>query len=163
MAGSPFRSARAWWAAIFLSAARACSARYSCTKPITAFKITIATIATVSAGSPRNPAITAAASRTTIMKSVNCAAKIRQRLLGLASRIEFGPCRARREETSSLERPRSSVVWSCCSDRFHGHAVPGDRGSCACALPGLAALTGAHLLPKHAKQCQGYGQNHGTE
>src|SRR5678815_3364522 len=129
-----------------------------------AFRTTIATIATVSAGSPRKPAMTAAATRTRIMKSANCAAKILQGLLGLASRIEFGPYRERRKVTSSPESPPSSEVWSCCVTASTVIPCQGDAEAAAGAWPsGLGAFTAVHLFPKHAKQCQGYGQNHGTE
>ena len=78
-------------AASFFSAAIAFSARYSWTKPIVPFISTITSIAIVSTTSPMNPEITAAASSTMIMKSVNWSASIRHGLRFSPSLIAFGP------------------------------------------------------------------------
>ena len=78
-------------AASFFSAAIAFSARYSWMKPIVPFISTITTIATVSMTSPMNPEITAAASSTMIMKSVNWSASMRHALRFSPSLIALGP------------------------------------------------------------------------
>ncbi len=69
--GLPSRTTVAVGAAIRFSAAIARSARYSCTKPSTAFRTTITAMAIVSAASPITPATTAATMSTMIMKSRN--------------------------------------------------------------------------------------------
>ncbi len=88
---APSRTTRAVAAASFLSAAIAFSARYSWMKPIVPFISTITTIAIVSMTSPMNPEITAAATSTMIMKSVNWSASIRHGLRFSPSLIAFGP------------------------------------------------------------------------
>ena len=57
VSGSPSRRTTAEAAVIFLSAAIACSARYSWLNPSTAFSRTITTMAIVSDGSPMMPEI----------------------------------------------------------------------------------------------------------
>ncbi len=71
VAGAPLRTTVAVAAAIFFRAAIAASARYSWTKPITALRTTITTMAMVSDRSPITPDMTAAIISTMIMKSLN--------------------------------------------------------------------------------------------
>ncbi len=99
-------------AAICRSARKACSARYSCTNPMIAFRTTIARIAAASSGSPIAPETAAAAMRSRIMKSVNCAPRIRQGPRGAASPISLRPWRTRRRAASSEVRPDAAVVSS---------------------------------------------------
>jgi hypothetical protein len=73
------------------NAAMAASARYSCTKPITALSTTMAMTTMVSVTSPIRPEMTAAAISTRIMKSANWARKIPRTERVLASAISLGP------------------------------------------------------------------------
>ena len=72
----PSRSARTFGTDIFFSAAIACSARYSCTKPSKAYRATMARIAMEFFVSPSKPATTAAPIRIKTIVAVICSHKI---------------------------------------------------------------------------------------
>ncbi len=94
-----------------LRAARAFSARYSWTNPMTAFSATIATIATASIHSLRKPETRAAPMRTQMMKSANWPQRRLSAGIPSLPRRRFGPCSARRRSASSAARPARGSVF----------------------------------------------------
>ena len=78
MSVSPSRTTRAVGLDMALRASRACSARYSWTKPTIPLRTTMARMTTVSLRSPRRAVMTAATISTTIIAFVNCSSSRRQ-------------------------------------------------------------------------------------
>ena len=128
---APSRTTCASGAAIIRSAATARSARYSCTAPTSALRITITMIAMVSSISPMKPEITAAASSTRIMKSANWPARIPGSVRGAASMMALGPVVASRSAAAALLRPSRR---SLCS------AATAAAGVCRCQLGSTVAM-----------------------
>ena len=104
------------------SAAIAFSARYSWVKPSSAFRRTMATIATVSTRSPSSAETTAAARRTATIVEANWERKMRPGRSGGPSGSSLGPLARRRDAASAPVSPdpgsvRSSRTTSAISRR----------------------------------------------
>ncbi len=151
----PSRMTRACGAPRRRSAAMVRSARYSWTNPMMAFRTTMTTMAMASCGSPTAPATAAAARSTTIMKSVNWLASIRQGERRSPSASSFGPCCAMRRCASPLPSPAWSSVprrdaacatSSRCQSGTVSMRLPSvfmPRGACDCGFmaPGSGGTT----------------------
>ena len=115
----PSRSTRAWGAERFLRASSAFSALLSCSTPITALAMTMATMRMGSKNSEASPEeqattkdTTAAASRIRIITSLNWSRKRRNMDFFFFSRRRFSPSRARRAAASASVRPEAGSVES---------------------------------------------------
>ena len=123
----PPRRTRTTGAVIALSAAIACSARYSWTKPSRPLRTTMARMTTVSLRSPSAAATTAATSSTTIIVLANCSASSRQVGLRPCSTSTFSPNWASRPAASASERPATGSVPRSAATRA-GRQRPGAFG-----------------------------------
>ena len=119
MCSLPPRITRACGADIFLSASSAFSALFSCTSPITAFRMTMSKMSAGSINSIGSPSTHATANemiaatiRMIIMTSLNCSRKRRNILFFFFSASLFSPYRVRRDCASLSESPSLSVLSS---------------------------------------------------
>ena len=102
---TPSRRTEARGASMSRRASSACSARPSCTKPMTALTSTTARITPVSIQWPSSAVIAAATIRTMISRLLNCrASRMTTEGRGGSGR-RFGPCRATRSAASALLSP----------------------------------------------------------
>jgi hypothetical protein len=112
---------------------------------------TITTIAIVSATSPSRPETIAAATRTRIMKLVNCSASIRHGPRRTGSGIELGPYAAARRAAALEDNPRSgSTRKRAVESAAESTCQTVSRG--ASAAPGSSMMRGADIvraLPIH--------------
>jgi hypothetical protein len=104
------------------SAAIACSARHSWTKPTIAWRTTMAKITAVSFRSPMTAVMAAAATRTRIMVLANCSASSRHAGLRAHSRSTLGPTRSKRSVASAAVRPTAESVASAAATASAGTA-----------------------------------------
>ena len=140
---TPSRITTAVGADMARSAAIACSARRSCTTPITALSSTMTVMTIVSAGSPTIPEMSAATTSSAIIGSATWSRIIRQRLRPGSTGRTLAPYAVRRRRASSAVRPRvaseamaatTSAASRVCQ-RGAGAAL--DRPSSAGGSPGL--------------------------
>ncbi len=108
----PPRSTRAWGADSSARAARARSARNSCTKPRMAFTTTMASMAAASLYSPITADAAVAPSSTRTMKSWNCDARMARGDMPRPVVMVFGPASAKRARASPESRPDDADVPS---------------------------------------------------
>ncbi len=134
---APSRRASADGAAMALSAARAFSARYSCTKPITALRTRITAITMVSSRSPISPETTAAARSTSTRTSANWPKKIATGDRRGASTSTLGPFFASLAAASTALSPPSTEPKA---DRASAGGIRCQTGACASFILDIIAF-----------------------
>ena len=102
---APSRRTRAVGALSSFSASSVCSVRYSCKKPITAFKSTMAMMVTASAPCPISMLMSVAAARIRIITSLNCEKNMAATLACLFAARRFSPTCDRRAAACALVSP----------------------------------------------------------